>query len=189
MNTYDLRTDASATESSRSLLLAGIAGAVIIALGGLTTQVMQLTSDVNDDLWRWPWTAGAFPVVQVLWASAHALIIAGLLGLGRSRALLVAVAGSALLLTGELTSIGVAGSTDDPVAVQIFYSLGALLAGIGLVTAGRRTRLAGAWALVGVVLALTPIGYTAIGIWGLLLLITFLKGSADHRALSGSPVA
>jgi len=180
MSSYQLQPVAGTTRST--LLKAGIAGGVITAAAGAFSQVLWFTSDVPDDLWRFPWSAGAYPAVNTLWAVAHVLVIAGLLGLGRSRGLLIAVAGSALLTVAELASIPVAESTDPGAVMALFFG-GALMSAIGLLMAGRATRLAGLWAVAYIGFAMTPLIYTGIGLWGVLLAIAF----AGERRGAGQP--
>ena len=187
----------SDAESTRKAALALIIGALITALGGFASQIVQASTSVSDDLWRYPWSSDAFVAVSLLWAVAHGLVIVGLLGLWRSgvagpaRSAAIgfglAVAGTGLLLVAEFASLPVAGQQVDdtgPALVGVAFGLGTLLAGIGLLVAGRAALqaghwddwrrftplAAGAWTVVLVGIAATKALPTGVAIYGLCLL-------------------
>lgn len=105
----------SRAESVRRAGLALIAGALITAVGGAASQIVQASTSVSDDLWRYPWSSDLFVPISVLWAFAHVLVIVGLLGLRRSGVagptrsaavgLALAIAGTGVLLVAEFASL------------------------------------------------------------------------------------
>lgn len=109
----------SRAESVRRAGLALIAGALITAVGGAASQIVQASTSVSDDLWRYPWSSDLFVPISVLWAFAHVLVIVGLLGLRRSGVagptrsaavgLALAIAGTGVLLVAEFASLPFAG--------------------------------------------------------------------------------
>jgi hypothetical protein len=129
-----------------------VAGAVLL-LG------LQPSTDLSDDMWRYPWeSSGAFVAFSLVSALLHGLVIFGLRAFGssgvagRSRAatwgVTLAVAGTALLLVGELASIPIRdGQTGDTSVgiVEAVFGLGGIASTIGFLMAGRATLHAGAW--------------------------------------------
>ena len=200
-------------KATRKAAVALVIGALITALGGFASQIVQGSTNVSDDLWRYPWSSDAFVLVSLLWALAHGLVIVGLLGLRRSgiaghaRSAAVgfglAVAGTAVLLVAELASLPFAsqpvGDT-GPALVAAAFGLGTLLAGIGLLAAGRAALqsgqwddwrrftplAAGGWTIVLVGIAATTALPTGVAIYGLCLLAI---GIALYTRPSGSAVA
>ncbi len=184
-------------QSTRKAAVALIIGALITALGGLASRIVQASSNVSDDLWRYPWSSDAFVAVSLLWAVAHGLVIVGLLGLRRSGVagptrsatigFKLAVAGTALLLAAEFASLPLASQQMDntgPGLVGAAFGLGTLLSGIGLLMAGRAAvqarhwddwrrftpLAAGGWTVVLVGIAATKALPTGVAIYGLCLL-------------------
>jgi hypothetical protein len=153
--------------SSLSLLAAGAATAV----AGIVVQAgVQPMTTVPDDVWSYPWTSGTFVVISLLWAVLHALVIAGLLALPRAR---IAIAGTALLLVGELLSIPVRDASYEDtsaIIVAVVYAFGGVLSGIGFIVAARAAHgpqrlwlnVTGIW-LVGM-LVLGMVGAVAVGV-------------------------
>ena len=151
--------------------LALLAGGAATAVSGIVVQAgVQPMTTVDVDVWSYPWTSGTFVVISLLWAVLHALVIAGLLALPRAR---IAIAGTALLLAGELLSIPVRDSVwDDPsvIVVAAVYALGGVVSGVGFLVAARaahgpqRTWLnvTGIWMVV--LLCLGMIGMVAVGV-------------------------
>lgn len=184
-------------ESTRKAAVALIIGALITTLGGFVSQIVQASTNVSDDLWRYPWSSDAFVAVSLLWAVAHGLVIVGLLGLRRSgvagpaRSAAVgfglAVAGTALLFGAEFASLAFAGqqvNNTGPGLAGVAFGLGTLLSGIGLLVAGRAVLqarrwddwrrftllAAGGWTVVLVGIAATKALPTGVAIYGLCLL-------------------
>jgi len=177
--------------------IALIAGALITAIGGVVSQFVQASTTVSDDLWRYPWSSDAFVPVSVLWAAAHVLVIIGLLGFRRSalagdstaarRGITLAIAGTALLLVGEIASLPMTDEAANSTAggiVGAVFGLGVLLSAVGLLLAGKATLsarrwqdwrrftpiTAGAWTLALVGIAMTKGLATGVAIYGLCLL-------------------
>lgn len=177
--------------------IALIAGALITAIGGVVSQFVQASTTVSDDLWRYPWSSDAFVPVSVLWAAAHVLVIIGLLGFRRSalagdstaarRGITLAIAGTALLLVGEIASLPMTDEATNSTAggiVGAVFGLGTLLSAVGLLLAGKATLsarrwqdwrrftpiTAGAWTLALVGIAMTKGLATGVAIYGLCLL-------------------
>ena len=177
--------------------IALIAGALITAIGGVVSQFVQASTTVSDDLWRYPWSSDAFVPVSVLWAAAHVLVIIGLLGFRRSalagdstaarRGITLAIAGTALLLVGEIASLPMTDEATNSTAggiVGAVFGLGVLLSAVGLLLAGKATLsarrwqdwrrftpiTAGAWTLALVGIAMTKGMPTGVAIYGLCLL-------------------
>jgi hypothetical protein len=126
-------------------------GAAATALGAIVVQAIVVPrTDVPDDRWSYPWSSGAFVPISILWASLHVLVFLGVLGFARSgvaggsRAarvgLPLALAGTALLVVGELASI--------PVRHEHVDDTGALVVG----------------AIFGGAIVLTVVGFLAGGI-------------------------
>ncbi len=183
--------------SPRQAAIACIAGALITAIGGAVSQIVGASTQVSDELWRYPWSTEAFIPISSLWGLSHVLIIVGLLGFrrsglaGQSRSaaagLGLALVGTVLLLVGELASIPIRDQNIDetgPAIVGGLFGMGTLLSAIGLVLAGKATLhaglwrdwrrftplVAGVWALVLVGVAFTKALPTGVGIYGLCLL-------------------
>jgi hypothetical protein len=161
----------------RSLGAACVAGGLLgVAITAVQVGVSP-SSTVPDDLWRFPWSSGAFVVIGLLWSVSHALVLAGLVGLRRSghagpgraaaTGAALAIAGTGAILAGELAGITIRDQAEDSSAaglVVAVYGVGTLLATIGLLLVGRRVLRTGSW--VGW-RRWTPL---ALGGWGVMLL-------------------
>lgn len=151
-------TGASADDRVRPLGAACAAGGLLGVLV-TTVQVIHATSSSTpDDLWRSPWSSGAFIVVGLLWCVSHVLVLAGLVGLRRSRhggpgraaaaGAALAIAGTALILVGEIAGMTIGDRSEDSGAagaVAAVYGVGTLLAVIGLALLGREVLRTGSW--------------------------------------------
>jgi hypothetical protein len=93
-----------------------VAGAATAVAGAVLFFGMQPSTDLSDDMWRYPWESSrAFVVFSLFSAALHALVAVGIVAFGRSGAagrsraattgVALAVAGTVLLLVGELASI------------------------------------------------------------------------------------
>lgn len=187
----------SRSDAVRRAAVALVAGALITAIGGAVGQIVRSSTSVSDDLWRYPWSSDVFLPVTLLWAVAHVLVAVGLLGLRRSgvagdsgaarNGIAIAIAGTALLLVGEIASLPIADDPVDataPAIVGAVFGLGTLLSAIGLLLTGKATIaarrwqdwrrftpiVAGAWTLVLVGIAFTKGLQTGVAIYGLCLL-------------------
>src|SRR4051794_14993473 len=142
----------------RRMGLAGVAGGTVLAVGAVAAQVAQASTTVSDQAWSYPWSSGTSIAVSAVWGAADALLVVGLLGLRRSGAagssraagagLWLALAGTALILAGNLGSIPVADQTGDDPGPQLvggLFGLGTILTAAGLLLAGRATLRAGRW--------------------------------------------
>ncbi len=145
--------------SLRKAAVALIAGALITAVGGAVVQlIVQPSTTVSDDMWSYPWSSDALIAVSLLWALAHLLVAAGLVGLRRSGlaglsrgagvGLALAVGGSALLFVAELASLPFRHQQVDdtgPAIVGALFGIATLVSALGLLLAGRATLAAGRW--------------------------------------------
>jgi len=171
-----------------------IAGATIHAIAGITSQIVQASTEVSDDLSRYPWTSDAYVMLSLVEALAFGLGLVGFAALrasgvtGPTRAARVgigaALAGSALFVVVQLASIAVADqqlNEGAAGAVGAVFGLATLLLGAGLTAAGVAARRAGLWegwrptallacglwtlAMLGIVLTpLMPLGVTVMGL-------------------------
>ena len=154
-----------------------IAGATIHAIAGITTQIVQASTEVSDDLVRYPWTSDAYVTLSLVEALAFGLGIVGFAALrasgvtGPTRAARVgigiALAASALFVVAQLASIAVADQhVDDDAAgaVGAMFGLATLLVGAGLTAAGVAARRAGRWE------SWRPTALLACGLWTLAML-------------------
>lgn len=190
-------TDAS-TQSLRRAAMAGIAGTAATATGGLLVQtVVQPATAVSDDRWSYPWSSSTLIPVSVLWACLHVLVFIGVLGFARSRlagasrgarvGLLLALAGTTLLFTGELASIAVRNEHVKDSGAEIVgavFGVAILLTAAGFLAAGVATLRArlwcgwrrytpltvGIWTTALLVLNMTKALPTAVAVYGLCLL-------------------
>jgi hypothetical protein len=139
-----------------AMLFAGAASAVA---GAVLLFGLQPSTDISDDKWRYPWSSsGAFVAFSLFSATLHALVIVGVLAVGRSGAagrsrvattgVALAAAGTCLLLLGELASIPIcdAGNDDGGVAlVGALFGVASIVSTVGFLTLGWATLRAGAW--------------------------------------------
>jgi hypothetical protein len=175
-----------------------VAGAATAVAGAVLFFGVQPTTDLSDEMWRYPWeSSGAFVAFSLFSASLHALVAIGIVAFGRSgaagrsraasRGVALAVAGTAMLLVGELVSIPVrnAESSDTSATiVGVVFGVGGVLSTIGFLVLGwatlragvwqgwrRFTPLApGVWLCVMAVLARPTVLHGAVGVYGLSLL-------------------
>lgn len=202
--------------ASPSTAAALAAGGLITAVGGAVAQVVRASTDVPEELFRYPWTSDAFIAASLLWALSHALLLVGLLGVRRSAGaagdrglragLTVAAIGLVMFVAAELASLPVVDERSDSGAAGLtgaLFGLATLVTGVGLTVAGRAaTRLwhgprrfvllaCGVWALLLLGLVMTPVMQIAIGVWGALFLV--LAGAvgapAPGRSTAGSSIA
>jgi hypothetical protein len=124
----------------------------------VTQALVVPSTTVSDDLWSYPWSSDALVPVSLLWALAHLLTLAGLVGFRRSglagqrrtarAGLALAVAGAALLVACELASLPFRDQQLDatgPAIVGGLFGIATLLSAIGLLMAGKATLQAGLW--------------------------------------------
>ena len=135
------------------------AGAGIAVAGAVLAFGIQPNTDISVDMWRYPWSSsGAFVAFSVFTAALHSLIIVGLVAFGRSgaagrsraatRGVALAVAGTALLVVGELASIPIRDAKVDDTSAAIVggvFGLASIALMVGFLVAGRATLRAGRW--------------------------------------------
>ncbi len=176
------------------------AGAATAVSGAVLAFGIQPNTDISVDMWRYPWSSsGAFVAFSVFSAALHSLVIAGLVAFGRSgaagrsraatRGVALAVAGTALLVVGELASIPIRDAKVDDTSAAIVgavFGLASIASMVGFLVAGRATLRAGRWhgwrrftpLATGLwLVVLTPVGLTAptllhggVGVYGACLL-------------------
>lgn len=176
-----------------------VAGAATAVAGAVLLFGMQPSTDLSDDMWRYPWeSSGAFVAFSLFSAALHALVAVGIVAFrrsgaaGRSRAatsgVALAVAGTALLLVGELASIPIRNAETSDTSAGIvgggvfgvagtLSTIGFLVLGWATLRAGvwhdwrRFTPLAtGVWLCVMAVLARPTVLHGMVGVYGLSLL-------------------
>lgn len=193
----------SIVQARRSRATVGFiaAGACTAVAGAVLLFGLQPVTDVSDDMWRYPWSnSGAFVAFSVFSAVLHGLVVAGLVAFrrsgaaGRSRTATIgvalAIAGTALLLVGELASIPIRDAEVDDTSAMIvggaIFGVGGVASTIGFLLAGWATLRAGVWhgwrrftpLAVGLwLVVLTPVTLAAptllhggVGVYGLCLL-------------------
>jgi hypothetical protein len=184
-------TNDTQIRQTRRAAVAFIAAAAATAVAGAVLFFgLQPSTDISDDMWRYPWeSSGAFVAFSIVSATLHRLVILGLRAFGRSgaarrtqaatRGVALAVTGTALLLVGELASITIRNAQADDTSATIvgaIFGLGSIASTIGFLLTGRATLRAGAWHGWQ---RFTPL---ATGVW--LTAITFL-GLAAPTLLHG----
>jgi hypothetical protein len=198
-----------------------VAGAGTAIAGAVLAFGIQPATDISDDFWRYPWSSsGAFVAFSVFSAVLHALVIVGLVAFARSGAagssrgaavgVALAVAGTALLLVGELASIPIRNAqVDDTSAVIVgaIFGLASIASTCGFLLVGWATLRAGVWhgwrrftpLVTGIWLViLTPVALASptllhggVGIYGLCLLAMAiaLRTAPGRAASAGSAPA
>jgi hypothetical protein len=154
------RTNDVHTRQTRQAALAFIVAAAATALAGAVLfLILQPTTDLSDDMWRYPWeSSGAFVAFTIFSTLLHALVIVGLRAFGRSgvagtsraarSGLVLVLVGTALLLVGELASIPVRDGLNDDTNVGIvgaIFGFGGIASTIGFLLIGWATVRAGRW--------------------------------------------
>ena len=148
------------TRQTRPAAVAFVVAAAATAVAGAVLFFgLQPTTDLSEDMWRYPWeSSGAFVVFSIFSAGLHALMVAGIVAFGRSSAagrsrtatwgVRLAVAGTTLLLVGELLSIPVRNAQSSDASATIVgavFGVGGMLSTIGFLVLGRATLRAGVW--------------------------------------------
>jgi hypothetical protein len=145
---------------TRRAATAFICAAAATAVAGAVLQFgLQPATDLSDDMWRYPWSSsGAFVAFSLFSALLHGLVIVGVVAFGRSGAaggsraassgVALAVAGTALLLVGELASIPIRNAEIDDTSAGIvgaIFGLATIVSTVGFLVIGRATLRAGVW--------------------------------------------
>jgi hypothetical protein len=155
----DPTNDTHIRQTRRAAAAVNAAAAATAVAGAVLFLILQPATDLSDDMWRYPWeSSGAFVAFSLFSTVLHALVIIGLRAFGRSgvagrsRAatfgIALTLAGTALLLVGELASIPVRnGRTDDTDVgiVGAIFGFGGIASTIGFLLAGWATLRARAW--------------------------------------------
>jgi hypothetical protein len=176
-----------------------IGGAIATAVSGVAVQaIVQPSTDLSDDFWRFPWSsAGAFVVVSLVYALMHVLVVVGLVAFGRSgvagtspaarAGVNLSVIGTLLLAAGELASLPIRNAHIDDTSAAIVgavFGLGVLMSAVGLLVLGKATLsanrwqdwrrwtplVAGVWTAVLVGVSMTKALPTGVAVYGLCLL-------------------
>jgi hypothetical protein len=211
-----MATTTIASPSLRTAAGVCIAGGLLTTVASIATGVVTDRTSVSDDLFRYPFTSGAFVVFTLCGAVLHLTILVGILGLIRSgvagdgRAARIggplAAGGTALLFLAELLSllvIDTSESAGSAGAVGAVFGLATILATVGMLALGVATLREGRWqdwrrftplACGLVVLLLVPIQLTSalwagVGAYGLCfaLLGVALLREASPRVPVGVP--
>ncbi len=136
-----------------------VAAAATAVAGAVLFLGLQRTTDISDDMWRYPWESGdAFVAFSLFSSLLHGLVIVGLRAFGRSgvagrsravkRGVALAVIGTAVLLVGELLSIPIRGAENGDTSAMIVaavFGVGGIASMIGFLLAGWGTLRAGVW--------------------------------------------
>lgn len=136
-----------------------MAAAATAVAGAVLFFGLQPTTDLSEEMWRYPWeSSGAFVTFSIFSAGLHALVVAGVVAFGRCGAggrsrtatwgVGLAVAGTTLLLVGELLSIAVRNAQSSDTSATIVgavFGVGGILSTVGFLVLGRATLRAGVW--------------------------------------------
>ncbi len=196
------------------------AGAATALAGAVLAFGIQPATDLSVDFWRYPWSSsGAFVAFSIFSAVLHGLVVVGLIAFGRSgvagrsraatSGVALAVAGTALLLVGELASIPIRDAQVEDTSAGIvgaIFGVGGVSSTIGFLVLGWATLRAGVWQgwrrftplAPGIwLVVLTPVVETAptllhggVGVYGLCLLaIAIALHTEPTVAVHSDPVA
>jgi hypothetical protein len=211
---HAMATTTIASPSLRTAAGVCIAGGLLTAVASIVTGVVTDRTSVSDDLFRYPFTSGAFVAFTLCGAILHLMVLVGILGLirsgvaGEGRAGRIggplAAGGTGLLFVAELLSllvIDTADSAGSASAVGAVFGLATILATVGMLVLGVATLRERRWEdwrrftplLCGlVVLLLVPIQLTSalwigVGIYGLCFAV--LGAALLREASPGAPAA
>lgn len=136
-----------------------VAAAATAVAGAVLLFGLQPRTDLSEEVWRYPWeSSGAFVVFSIFSAGLHALVAAGVVAFGRSGAagrsrlatwgVKLAVAGTTLLLAGELLSIAVRNAASNDTSATIVgavFGVAGTLSTVGFLVLGWATLRADVW--------------------------------------------
>ena len=137
-----------------------VAAAATAVAGAVLAFGVQPSTDITDDMWRYPWeSSGAFVAFSLFSATLHGFVAVGLLAFGRSGAAGRSRAatkrrgarrrGTVLLLVGELASIPIRNAeTSDTTAGIVgggVFGVAGILSTIGFLVLGWATLRADVW--------------------------------------------
>ena len=133
-------------------------GGVVLFAGAVATQIVQASTSVSDQLWRYPWSSRTAVIAYLLFGVMEALVLTGVLawrrsgvaGSGRAArvGLPVAALGTALIVVGHFASLPVHNQTIHDTGAQLvngIFGAGTVISAVGLVLAGWATLRAGVW--------------------------------------------
>jgi hypothetical protein len=145
----------------RRAAVAFIVGSAATAVAGAVLSVgIQPSTDLSDDMWRYPWeSSGSFVAFSIFSSCLHALVAIGIVAFGRSGAagrsraatsgVALAVAGTVLLLVGELASIPIRNAETSDTSAGIvgggIFGIAGTLSTIGFLVLGWATLRANVW--------------------------------------------
>lgn len=152
------RQDHDSTRQRAALFM--VAAAATAVAGAVLAFGVQPSTDISDDMWRYPWeSSGAFVAFSLLSATLHGFVAIGLLAFGRSGAagrsrasrigVALVVAGTIGLLVGELASIPIRNAETSDTSAGIvgggIFGLAGALSTIGFLVLGWATLRADVW--------------------------------------------
>lgn len=133
-------------------------GGLALAAGAIATQIVQASTSVSDQLWRYPWGNRTAVINWAVWGSMEALVLIGVLawrrsgvaGSGRAArvGLPLAALGTALIIVGHFASIPVRNQSVHETGAQLvggIFGVGTVLSALGFMLAGWATLRAGVW--------------------------------------------
>ena len=133
-------------------------GALVLFAGAVATQIIQASTSVSDQLWRYPWSSRTAVIAWVVFGTMEVLVLIGVLAWRRSGVagsghaaqvgLPLAAVGTALIVVGHFASIPVRNQMIDDTGAQLvsaIFGAGTVVSAVGLVLAGWATWRAGVW--------------------------------------------
>lgn len=133
-------------------------GGLALAAGAIATQIVQASTSVSDQLWRYPWSNRTAVINWAVWGSMETLVLLGVLALrhsgvaGSGRAarigLPLSALGTALIIVGHFASIPVRNQSVHDAGAQLvggIFGVGTVLSALGFLLAGWATMRAGVW--------------------------------------------
>jgi hypothetical protein len=146
------------TDQIRTAGAACALGALVMFTGAVTTQIIQASTSVSDQLWRYPWSSRAAVIAWAVFGAMEALVLTGVLawqrsgvaGSGRAArvGLPLTAVGTALIVVGHFASVPVRNQTiheTGALVVGRIFGAGTVLSAVGLALAGWATLRAGVW--------------------------------------------
>ncbi len=151
------RTDTDTIRRGATVFMVGAAST--FASGVLVQSVVQPSTAVSDDMWRYPWSnSGVFVVVSLFYIVFHLLVVTGLVTFGRSgvagtsraarTGVSLSVIGTLLLIAGEVASLPIRNARLDDTSAAIVgavFAIGVLVSAVGLLITGKTTLSARQW--------------------------------------------